>query len=136
MWGNEVNKTECVEVVLRFFETAVKELDYNRTIVKHCEDKTQDIMHELELVDHTYHERAKLAAELAEVRQQRRTSKDLCELLTPLVSWYEKQQPAVNALTRVLGEMRKIDEKRDNRLYYKRADGSHDVIGRRNTNEH
>lgn len=130
MRENDANKTECVEDVIRFFQEAVKEYHHSLSIVKHCEDKTQDIMHELELVDHTYHERAKLAQELAEVRQQRRAAKDMCEILSPLATWYEKQQTAVSALTRVLGEMRKIDERRNNRLYYKRAGGNHEVIGR------
>ena len=127
---SSMSKTKCVETVLAFFESAVKEYEMNREIMKYTDDKTQDILHELELVPHRYNEKAKLAQELAEVRKQRRTSKNTCEILAPIVGWYEKQQPAINALTRVLGDMRKIDEKRENRLYYKRADGSHDIIGK------
>lgn len=130
MFGNE-NKTECIDEILKFLESAVKERDSHYTTMRWCEDKTQDIMHELELLPNNYHERAKLATELAEVRQQRRAAKDMYERLTPLAEWYEKQRTAINALTRVLGEMRKIDEKQANRLYYKRADGSHEVIRRR-----
>lgn len=129
MWANDANKTECVECILSFINAAIKEREMHLGIVKYCEDKTQDIMHELELVDHTYHERAKLAQELAEVRQQRRVSKNICEILAPLVTWCEKEQSAINGLKRVLGDMRKIDERRDNRLYYKRADGNHEIIG-------
>ena len=130
MFGNE-NKTECIDEILKFLESAVKERDAHYTTMHWCEDKTQDIMHELELLPNNYHERARLATELAEVRQRRRAAKDMYERLTPLVEWCDKQRAAVNALTRVLGEMRKIDEKQANRLYYKRADGNHEIIRRR-----
>lgn len=95
-----------------------------------CENKTQDILHELELVPHTFNERGKLAKELTEVRQKRRVAKDAIELLEPLIRWAADHKKSIDALTKVLGDMRKIDNRRENRLYYKRADGNHEVIGR------
>ena len=90
---SSMSKTKCVETVLAFFESAVKEYEMNRDIMKYTDDKTQDILHELELVPHRYNEKAKLAQELAEVRKQRRTSKNTCEILAPIVGWYLHREP-------------------------------------------
>ena len=91
---------------------------------RECEDKQNDILHDLELVDHTHNERGRIAKELAEIRRKRRTAKDHYELLQPLVAWTAQYQSAIHALERVLGDMRKIEEKQKNRIYRKRSDGS------------
>lgn len=120
--------TKWVEDVLAVLKQAASNHKDAMEAEKWCDDKTQDLLHELELVPHTYHECSGIAKELAAVRRKRRQAKDAHELLGPLVKWIGAQKTAIDALTRVLGEMRKIDEKRDNRLYYRRADGSHEII--------
>ena len=96
---------------------------------KYYEDKTQDLLHELELVKHSYHEQAKIAREMADIRKKRRDAKELIELLTPLIEWQTANATAVKSLERTLGEMRKIFVKQENRQYYYRADNHGDVIG-------
>ncbi len=118
-----------VDKVLRFF----KEADDAAVIAdderKICEDKQNDILHELELVDHTHNERGRLGKELTEIRRQRRGAKDAYELLYPLCEWIANNGNAIKALQRALGEMRKIEEKQKNRQYHRKAYSKGEVIG-------
>ena len=119
---NDVINTGCVEWTLSMFTKAQQDLDAANNELKFCDDKTQDIMHELELVDHTYHERGRLTTELVTIRKRRRIAKDTIETLLPLTTWILNNTKPVNALKGVLGEMRKIDDKHADRMYYKRTD--------------
>lgn len=101
---------------------AEQELDY-------CDKKTQDLLHELELVEHSYHETARLSKDLKDIRMRRRVAKETIDLLTPVCEWKNEQSGAINRLNKVIGEMRKIDEKRKNAVYYYRADNAGKIIG-------
>lgn len=121
--------TKDIESVLDLFRKARAELNAANDELKYCDDKTQDYLHELELVGHTYHERGRIAKELAELRQNRRMAKDRIELVTPIVNWAVQYKSAIDGLQRILGEMRKIDEKHANRVYFYRADEKGKMIG-------
>lgn len=49
--------------------------------------ETQDILHSLELEDHSYNETARLGKKLKEVRQKRRAGKDLMDQTSPVCEW-------------------------------------------------
>ena len=121
--------TKNIENVLELFRRAKTELNVANDELKYCDDKTQDYLHELELVDHTYHERGRIAKELVELRQKRRAAKDRIELMIPIVNWAVQHKSSIDGLQRVLGEMRKIDEKQANRMYFYRADEKGKTIG-------
>lgn len=122
-------ETKDLESILELFRRAKTELNMAIDDLKYCDDKTQDYLHELELVAHTYHERGRIAKELAELRQARRTAKDRIELMTPIVNWSVQYKSSIDGLQRVLGELRKIDEKQANRMYFYRADEKGKTIG-------
>lgn len=117
-----------IEKIISFLNEVQSLFDEMQVKKSWCESKTQDLLHELELVHHTFNENGKLAKELADVRQDRRIAKNTIELLNPLVDWCDKYKNTINALKGVLGEMRKTKDKQTNRLYYKRADNSHEII--------
>ncbi len=121
--------TKDIEDILALIREAPRELAAATEEVKYLDDKQQDILHELELVDHSYHEQARLAKSLRELRQQRRLFKDTIERLIPFVNWIEDNKRAIDGLKRVLGDMRKIDNRQDNRVYYYRADDKGKTIG-------
>lgn len=121
--------TKDIENVLELFRRAKTELSMANDDLKYCDDKTQDYLHELELVNHTYHERGRIAKELAELRQKRRAAKDRIELVTPIVNWAIQYKSSIDGLQRVLGELRKIDARQSNRLYFYRADEKGKTIG-------
>lgn len=117
-----------VEGFLKFLKDASGELYAAKAEVDYCERKTQDILHELEIVDMTYHQRAHLSEELMNVRRQRREAKDMIELLTPLVEWAGNANLVIGKLQTCLGSIRKSEEKQKNRVYWKRADGQGEFI--------
>lgn len=84
---------------------------------------TQDYLHALELGELSYHERARIATQLAECRRERRVAKDLLEVLEPFVQFEdEKESKAhVNKLRQVLGAVRTAEKKHTNRIYVPRV---------------
>ena len=100
------------------------ELDYNIAVKEENEinNKTQDILHQLEIDDHSYNENAKLAKGLKLVRQQRREYKDLIRDLDPLMKWYKENQRVIRDLEAVLGIMRKTEKNFESRTYIKKSD--------------
>lgn len=81
-----------------------------------------DIEHELELHPHVYHERARLANLLADTLKRRRIAKDTQIALKPLREMFDFSPECVRTIERTLGEMRKADEKLQNRIYMQRSD--------------
>ena len=100
------------------------ELDYNIAVKEENEinNKTQDILHQLEIDDHSYNENAKLAKGLKLVRQQRREYKDLIKDLDPLMKWYKENQRVIRDLEAVLGIMRKTEKNFESRTYINKTD--------------
>lgn len=88
---------------------------------KQADAETQDILHTLELDRHSYSEVAHLGKKLIAVRQRRRKAKETQEALLPIVGWAEANRPAVKALERVLGEMRKAEKRQETRIYAQRT---------------
>lgn len=123
--GIEVQDIEQIVKVLNEvnlqFNMAEDDLEY-------CDKKTQDILHELELVDHSYHEIAHLSKELSEIRKRRRIDKDTIELLDPILKWRSDFIGPITKLSNVIGAMRKVQEKQKNKVYYYRADGNGEMI--------
>ena len=115
--------THELERILDGFKAAEEEYSSAQTEQKWCEERTQDLLHDLELNHHSYHERGKIATELVTIRQRRRIAKDKIELLLPLCTWLMNNTKSINQLKGVLGDMRKIDVKIKNRMYWPKTQG-------------
>lgn len=113
--------TKDVETILGIISQADLDFGYANAVIRECDEETQDILHDLELVPHTHNERGRLAKRLAEVRKIRREAKDAAETLNPFVDWVVDNQHAVNRLKETLGAMRKRDILHTNRVYFRRA---------------
>lgn len=114
-----------VESIIHVFNEALFQFNMAESELEYCDKKTQDILHELELVHHTYHETARLSIELSDIRKRRRAAKEAIDLLKPLVLWKEEESQgnkALSKLSNILGTMRKTEEKQKNAVYYYRAD--------------
>lgn len=90
--------------------------------VAQYENETQDLLHSLELENNSYHESARIARTLAEVRQQRRISKDIMTVIKPLFDWVNDNGKTINSLERLLGDMRKAEKIKEKRSYFYRTD--------------
>lgn len=82
---------------------------------------TQDILHDIELEEHSYHEFAKLSKQLKEVRENRRKAKDTMKVMLPIVNWAETNANMIKSIERLLGEVRKAEKSLENRVYVKRS---------------
>lgn len=104
---------------LDFIEAA--RIDYNFCLeaMKKEEKITQDYLHQLELEDLTYHERGRIAVQLSENRKARRNYKDAVEELEPIINFFEDPQNIsfIKRLTQLLGQVRKVESKHQNRFY-------------------
>ena len=113
--------TKDVENILKIIGQATPDFQYANDVWRDCDEETQDILHDLEIVPHTHNERGHLAKRLAEVRKIRRNAKDDAETLAPLVDWADKNTTAINQLKETLGAMRKRDALHTNRVYFRRT---------------
>lgn len=115
--GRNLKYSEQIEGFLDFLRQA--ETDYNITVLSEIEanDETQDLLHCLELYENTYHEYARAAKKLAQVRQERREAKDTREQLQPVIEWLARNKPVINGLEQLLGATRKAEGKTEGRFY-------------------
>lgn len=118
-----------IEAVLRVFKDAEEQASLAYDEQRDCEDKQNDILHEFEFLVMSHNERGRLGKTLAEVRKSRRAAKNAVELLGPLCEWITNYKPAINALKRTLGDMRKIEDRQANRTYRLKTDGKGEIIG-------
>lgn len=84
--------------------------------------ETQDILHALELQDLSYHQQAKLAKKLVDVRKRRRKAKDMIAQIEPLFKWANTNKKSIDELKQVLGNIRKLEKGAENRFYNPRTD--------------
>ena len=115
--------SECISEFIGMMDGAKKDFDWNVDQVRRAENLTQDYLHKLELEDLNYKERAKIATKLAVCRQDRRDSKNMVEVLAPLVQFLDsdKGRQMMNLMRDALGKTRKVEEKMRNRRYIHRV---------------
>lgn len=113
----EIMYAEKLSDFLNFLRTAQETYDIALDGEAEKELETQDILHKLELETVAYHEKAKLAALLATVRQERRKYKNTYQALQPLIDWMNNNTAEINKLKQTLGEMRKIESKQATAYY-------------------
>ncbi len=114
--------SKSIEVFLDFLRDSVTQLNIANAVDAEMNDRTQDILHQLELQDHTYHEYAALSKELKQVRQERRCAKDDINALSPIVEWIEANRTFVKGLEQLLGNVRKAERSTENRIYTPRRE--------------
>ena len=119
-----MKNSEQISAFLRFCTESEKSLTGAFARESQLNAVTQDILHDLELGDLNYKERAKVATKLAGVRKERRLEKDTIEELEDFISWYSDQntKKVLDQLRNVLGKVRKQEEYHENRVYKKKGD--------------
>lgn len=98
---------------------AKSDYDWNKSEISRLDRLTQDYLHQLELGDLHYRDRAKVATKLAECRRLRRASKDTVEILEPFVEFIdsEKGKQTMNLMREALGKTRKAERYMETRTY-------------------
>lgn len=115
--------SESISQIIDGLESFKKDYDYNLLMMKKCDDETQDYLHKLELEKLTQNQKAKISTALAKIRKERRIYKDKLEELECCVEFSEKDYTlaTINSLKQVLGKVRKVERKRNNRIYKNRV---------------
>lgn len=111
---------------LESFLNFLRESQEKYKICNQIEDDTNgeilDLEHVLELGEISYHEYAKIAKAIREVKQKRRVAKETKVQLQPLIIWANKNDKTIHELEQVLGNMRKEEKNSSNRYYHPRTD--------------
>lgn len=110
-----------IEQFLRFLREAETNLHIALDEEKRTEGETQDILHRLELCDDDADFTGELAVKLRGIRRARRSAKDVIERCGPVRKWADDYKPAVKALERLLGDVRKTEARQQNRVYNPRT---------------
>lgn len=121
--------SETMQAFLLLVQRAKEGYPTEEENVVFCDNQTQDILHELELVPHSASQIMKLAKQLSATRQERRLSKNNLELLHPIVEWVNKHKNAINDLKDALAEVAIKEEALQNREYRYRTTVVQDTLG-------
>lgn len=111
--------------VIENFLSGLRDIEQQNHIAQTAEqeanDEQQDILHDIELVEHTYHEYARLAKDIVAVRKRRRDAKDVIAPTEIILTWMAANKPVITSLERLLGEVRKVERGLQTRSYIPRV---------------
>lgn len=117
--NNTPHFSESISNFCDMVADAKSDYEWNCAEVTRLDRLTQDYLHQLELKDLGYHERAKIATQLADTRRLRRASKDTVEVLEPFIDFIESERgkQTMNFMREALGKTRKVEKYMENRTY-------------------
>ncbi len=118
-----MKKSEYIEQFLNFLADAERVYDLALKEKEEQEKLESDYIHALELEDLNYRERSKLATQLRNCLRERRKSKNIVEVLEPIVLFKKDDinKKTLGKMTQLLGEVRKIERYHENRHYNKKV---------------
>lgn len=124
--------SEMIDQILNFFDDA--EISYKSAIDKRneAEAEIQDLLHELELEDLSYHEKGKVVKELTELRKERREAKYTIQRLDPVLIFKKNNLKALDALERCYDDVVKQEHLTDPEsvVYNRKTDVIERVLNR------
>ena len=117
-----MNGSEHIKAFLDWLREARR--DYNIAVEdeQDANNEQQDILHSIELDDHSQHETARLTEVLKETRQRRREAKKQIERLKPIREFVDYKSDIIRAMERLLGDVRQAERLVENRSYTFRTD--------------
>lgn len=121
----KLNYSENIAQFTHMAKQIQSDFTWHTERMKKMDALTQDYLHQLELEDLTYNERAKIATALAKTRQERRASKDVVECLRPLNEYFSQKKgvETLKNMSEILGKVRIIEECFEKRVYIPRVLG-------------
>lgn len=112
-----------IEAFLALMEQAQRDYTWNEEQVAYFNGLQEDLLHQIELNNLNYKNRARVATQIMKCRQSRRESKDTVRALQPLVEFLDsdKGRQLTNLMKEVLGRTRKVEKQMENRVYVPRV---------------
>ena len=86
------------------------------------DNRTQDILHNIELCDNDQYGYIVRGIALKDIRQKRREAKNTKEVTKPIVDWMRENTEAIKSLEKLLQATRKIEKRAAGRQYQHRTD--------------
>lgn len=114
--------SEYIKEFLDFLRQSDTEANIAESILRDADDKTQDILHHIELNECTLYDFICLGIALKQSRQTRRKAKDKLATLLPVCMWVENNEKIIRELEKLLGEIRKEEKRMTSRGYRARTD--------------
>jgi len=114
-------KSEIIADFLDLLKNSEAAYNFNYDEVQRMDWLKTDIEHRFELKKLTSKQRLVLDKQLVSCLLERRVYKDEAEELEPLRNFIVENKPVYNALTKLLGEVRKVEKKHDERSYFPRV---------------
>jgi len=111
-----------IENFLDFLKEVQQDYNIALSIEEETNAETQDLLHNLELNQNSYHDMAKAAKVLKEVRQKRRQAKDIQLRSVCIINWIEDNNKIIKGIERLLGDVRKAEKIIENRGYLPKTD--------------
>ena len=117
--NKEMEISTEISAFLKFLERVEKDYAWALQEESKADAESQDRLHQLELLDFSYHDQARIARQLKECRIRRRSMKDTILLYTPIVEFLEseKGKMLIGQLQQVLGKVRKEERRLEERTY-------------------
>lgn len=117
--NEEMKTSEQISIFLKFLERIEKDYAWALQEESKADAESQDRLHQLELLDFSYHDQARIARQLRECRIRRRSMKDTILVCTPIVEFLgsEKGKMLISQLQQVLGKVRKEEHHLEERTY-------------------
>lgn len=119
----KIKYSEYLKQIIDTFKRFSDLYDYNIEQMKQDDLLTTDLLHMIEFGDIGYSERCKLSTKLKNCRLSRRNHKDIIEELEPIVKLMREGffKEEMRKFEKVLGDIRKVEKKHQNRIYYPRT---------------
>lgn len=117
-----MNYSEQIERFLNFLREARQEYDIAVAEETEANNATQDLLHSLELDDNKYHDSARIALALKQIRKERREAKDKELKLQPIIDWCAENLKTIQELEQLLGAVRKTERNSVGRRYIPKTD--------------
>ena len=114
--------SEETERFLKFLREVKEDYHIAVSSEKEADAQTQDLLHTVELGKNSYHDMAKIAKLIKDVRQNRRKAKDTKIKCECIVSWTEENGKVIKSFERLPGEVRKTGKSLENRSYFPKTD--------------
>ena len=111
---------EHIKSVREVFVDTPKRYEFLTEQLKRVDDETQDLLHVLELGKLDAIKTGEVAKRLKEVRKERRRIKDDLEVMEEVVG-FTKGRVNKNTISKLIGDVRKIEERKKTRKYRMRV---------------
>ena len=114
---------ESIDKVAAFIQTSVGEEASIKAVIKRCEDRQQDILHEIEFSVLSRKQRDILAKELKDIRVERRNAKNLLELIEPFTHLVRSKSASASFMSSLATKVKSVMKEQDARFYAPKTGG-------------